>query len=84
MYTTVFKFEEGSRYVNSRRPVSLEIHDRLMWQAMRLSPSGKRVFKEGLVIYTPIPAYLDGPTTLEVYWDFGNPQEPDCCSGAVS
>ena len=74
MYTTVFKFEEGSPYVGSRRPVSLEIHDRLMWQAMRLSGSGRRVFQNGLVIYTPLPAYLDGPTTLEVYWDFESPE----------
>ncbi|TPE44228.1 hypothetical protein [Pontibacter mangrovi] len=75
MYTTVFKFEEGSPFVDARRPVSNEIHDRLLWQAMRLSKSGKRVFKDGLIIYTPIPAYLQGPTTLEVYWDFGNSEE---------
>jgi hypothetical protein len=75
MYTTVFKFGEGSPFVNARRPVSNEIRDRLLWQAMRLAKSGKRVFKDGLVIYTPLPAYLSGPTTLEVYWDFGSPEE---------
>jgi hypothetical protein len=84
MYTTVFKFEEGSPYINSRRPVSLEIRDRLMWQAMRMARSGRRVFKDGLVIYTPIPAYLDGPATLEVYWDFESPEEYDCCSRVAS
>ncbi len=84
MYTTVFKFEEGSPYVNSRRPVGSEIYSRLMWQAVRLARSGKRIFKAGLVIYTPIPAYLDGPTTLEVYWDFESEEEYDQHSRAAS
>ncbi len=73
MHTTVFKFGEESPFVNAKRPVSNEIHDRLMWQAMRLSKFGKSVYKNGLVVYTPIPAYLEGPTTLEVYWDFESP-----------
>ncbi|AKD03663.1 hypothetical protein POKO110462_02500 [Pontibacter korlensis] len=75
MYTTVFKFEEGSAFVKNKRPVGLEIKNRLLWQAVRLSRTGKNVFKEGLVIYTPIPSYLEGPTTLEVYWDFKSPEE---------
>jgi len=84
MYTTVFKFEEGSPYINSKRPVGLEIRNRLLWQATRLARSGKRIFREGLVVYTPIPAYLTGPTTLEVYWDFASPQEFDCHLKAAS
>ncbi|MFD2247157.1 hypothetical protein [Pontibacter ruber] len=51
---------------------------------MRLARSGKRIFKAGLVIYTPIPAYLDGPTTLEVYWDFESEEEYDQHSRAAS
>ncbi|GAB3526062.1 hypothetical protein GCM10027443_00850 [Pontibacter brevis] len=84
MHTTVFKFEEGSPFINSTRPVSLEIHNRLLWQAMRLAKSGRRIFKQGLVVYTPLPAYLKGPTTLEVYWDFKNPEENDAYSRAAS
>ncbi|MFD3003900.1 hypothetical protein ACFS7Z_26325 [Pontibacter toksunensis] len=75
MHTTVFKFEEGSPYINSKRPVGLEIQNRLLWQAMRLSRSGKRIFRDGIIVYTPIPAYLKGPTILEVYWDFVSPEE---------
>ncbi|WP_162054298.1 hypothetical protein [Pontibacter pamirensis] len=77
MHTTVFKFEEGSPYINSRRPIGLEIHNRLLWQAMRLAKTGKRIFKQGLVVYTPIPAYLSSPTTLEIYWDFKSSEEYD-------
>ena len=84
MHTTVFKFEEGSPYVNSKRPIGLEIHNRLLWKAMCLARSGKQVFKQGLIIYTPIPAYLDGPTTLEVYWDFKSPEEDDVPIKAAS
>ena len=84
MHTTVFKFEEGSPYINSKRPVGLEIQNRLLWQATRLSKSGKRIFRHGLVVYTPIPAYLDGPTTLEVYWDFKSPEEYDGCRRDVA
>jgi hypothetical protein len=84
MYTSVFKFEEGSPYINSNRPVGLEIHNRLLWQAMRLAKTGKHIFKHGLVVYTPIPPYLDGPTTLEVYWDFKSAEEFDCYSRVAS
>ncbi|WP_276497490.1 hypothetical protein [Pontibacter litorisediminis] len=84
MYTTVFKFDKGSPFVDARRPVSNEIRDRLLWQAMRLSKCGRRVFKEGLVVYTPLPAYLEGPTTLEVYWDFESPEEYDTYPKAAS
>ena len=77
MHTTVFRFEEGSPYAAGKRPVGLEIQNRLLWQATRLAKSGKRVLKQGLVVYTPIPAYLDGPTTLEVYWDFKSTEEYD-------
>ncbi|MBC5992605.1 hypothetical protein [Pontibacter cellulosilyticus] len=75
MYATVFNFGEGSPFIVSRRPVKQEIRDRLLWQAMRVAKTGKRVFKDGLIIYTPIPAYLDGPVTLKVYWDFRSPEE---------
>ncbi|PRY08842.1 hypothetical protein CLV24_1206 [Pontibacter ummariensis] len=84
MHTTVFKFGEGSPYVNSRRPIGIEIQNRLLWQAMRLARTGKRIFKEGLVVYTPIPAYLSGPTILEVYWDFKSPDEYDVYSKTAS
>ncbi|WP_299823938.1 hypothetical protein [uncultured Pontibacter sp.] len=77
MHTTVFSFGEGSPFINSRRPVKMEIQDRLMWQAIRLAKPGNKVFKDGLVIYTPLPAYLDKPTTLEVYWDFKIPEESE-------
>lgn len=70
MHTTIFKFGEHSPFVVGKRPISQEITDRLLWQAMCVSKTGKRIFKDGLVIYTPIPAYLEGPTVLEVYWDF--------------
>lgn len=75
MYTTVFSFEATSPYVQVKRPVGLEIHNRLLWKATCIAKTGKRILKKGLVIYTPIPAYLDGPTTLEVYWDFKSPEE---------
>jgi hypothetical protein len=55
-----------------------------MWQAMRLARSGKGMFKQGLVVYTPLPAYLDGPTTLEVYWDFKSPDECEPYAKAAS
>lgn len=84
MHTTVFKFEEGSPYVDSKRPIGLEIHNRLLWKARCLARSGKAVFNQGLVIYTPIPAYLDGPTTLEVYWDFKSAEENDVPIKAAS
>ena len=84
MYTTIFKFEEGSPYVTGKRPVSQEINDRLLWRAMRLAKTGRRIFKDGLIVYTPIPAYLSGPTTLEVYWDYKSPEEYDCRLGAAS
>ncbi|WP_018478992.1 hypothetical protein [Pontibacter roseus] len=75
MYTTTFKFEEGSPYLSGRRPVGAEIHERLMCQVRRLCKDN--AYKPGweLIVYTPIPAYLDKPTTLEVYWDFDNPSE---------
>ena len=75
MHTTVFRFEEGSPYINSKRPVGLEIRNRLLWKAMRMAKTGKRIFKQGLVIYSPIPAYISGPTTIEVYWDFKSTEE---------
>lgn len=75
MHTTVFNFGEGSPFINSKRPVKQEIQDRLLWQAMRVAKTGKDVFKYGLIIYTPLPAYLDGPVTLKVYWDFRSPDE---------
>ena len=84
MHITVFKFEEGSPFVDAKRPVRNEIHDRLLWQAIRLAKSGKNVLKDGLIIYTPLPAYLQGPTTLEVYWDFESPEEYDVQPRAAS
>ncbi|MEJ8803476.1 hypothetical protein [Pontibacter sp. H249] len=75
MHTTVFNFGEGSLFINSRRPVKQEIKDRLMWQAMRVAKTGRQIFKDGLIIYTPLPSYLDKPTVLEVYWDFRSPEE---------
>ncbi|RIJ34480.1 hypothetical protein [Pontibacter oryzae] len=75
MHTTIFKFGENSPYVLNKRPVAQEINDRLLWQAMRIAKIAEvgRVLNDGLVVYTPIPAYLSGPTTLEVYWDFKRP-----------
>ncbi|MFD2515219.1 hypothetical protein ACFSRY_15200 [Pontibacter locisalis] len=84
MYTTIFKFDEGSPYVSSKRPVAQEINDRLLWRAMRLAKTGKRIFKDGLIVYTPIPAYLSGPTVLEVYWDYKSSEEYDCYLDAAS
>ena len=75
MHSTVFNFGEGSHFIKSRCPIRQEIKDRLLWQAMRLAKTGKRVFQDGLIIYTPIPSYLDGPTTLTIYWDFKSPDE---------
>jgi hypothetical protein len=77
MYTTTFKFEEGSPYIGTKRPVGVEIHNRLMCQAMRLCKDA--LHKPGceLIVYTPIPAYLDKATTLEVYWDYDNPEDYD-------
>lgn len=77
MHSTVFKFGENSPYIKYKRPVAQEINNRLLWQAMRLAKSGKQIFKDGLIIYTPIPAYLDGPTTLEIYWDYKSQAEYD-------
>jgi hypothetical protein len=77
MHTTIFRFGENSLYVINKRPVAQEINDRLLWQAMRIARTGKDVFKEGLIVYTPIPAYLNGPTTLEIYWDFKSIEEYD-------
>lgn len=73
MYTTTFKFEEGSPYITGRRPVGQEIHERLMCQAMRRARTSKHTNATGIIVYTPIPAYLDKPTTLEVYWDIDCP-----------
>lgn len=75
MHTTVFNFGEGSPFINSRRPIKQEIKDRLLWQAMRVAKTGKNVFRDGLIIYTPLPAYLHEPTVLEIYWDFKSPDE---------
>lgn len=77
MYTTTFKFEEGSPYLSGRRPVGVEIHERLMCQVRRLCKADAHKPGWELIVYTPIPAYLDKPTTLEVYWDFNNPEEYD-------
>lgn len=77
MHTTVFKFGENSPYINGKRPVAQEINDRLLWQAIRLSKTGKRIVKDGLIIYTTIPAYLHGPSTFKVYWDYKSPDEMD-------
>lgn len=77
MHSTVFNFGEGSLFITNRRPVKQEIKDRLLWQAMKIAKTGRRVFQDGLIIYTPLPAYLDGPTTIEVYWDFRSPDELD-------
>lgn len=77
MHATTFKFEEGSLYVGGRRPVGQEIHERLMWQARRLHRDDLNKTGWELIVYTPIPAYLDKPTTLEVYWDYDNPDIPD-------
>ena len=77
MHTTVFKFGDNSPYVKSKRPVAQEINDRLLWQAIRLSKTGGRIVKDGLIIYTVIPAYLSGPLTLKVYWDYKSPDEMD-------
>lgn len=76
MHTTTFKFEESSPYVANRRPVGQEIHERLMWQVRRLHRHDLHKAGWELIVYTPIPAYLDKPTTLEVYWDFDNPDDP--------
>ncbi|MHC2992158.1 hypothetical protein OB13_11365 [Pontibacter sp. HJ8] len=75
MYTTTFRFEEGSPYITNRRPVGLEIQTRLRWQAERLRKKDPRAPGPGLVVYTPIPAYIHKPTTIEVYWDFECPDE---------
>ncbi|MDO6390397.1 hypothetical protein Q4E40_09685 [Pontibacter sp. BT731] len=75
MHTTTFKFEEGSPYVGSHRPVGLEIHERLMWQVRRLHREDMQKAGWELIIYTPIPAYLEKPATIEVYWDYDNPEE---------
>ncbi len=77
MHSTIFKFGKDSRYVSEKRPVAQEINDRLIWQAIRLAKTGGRIFKDGLIIYTPIPTYLTGPTVLEVYWDYKSPEEFD-------
>jgi hypothetical protein len=77
MHATTFKFDEGSPYVNTRRPVGQEIHERLMWQARRLHREDMNKTGWELIVYTPIPAYLDKPTILEVYWDYDNPDQPD-------
>ncbi len=76
MHTTTFKFDESSPYVANRRPIGQEIHERLMWQARRLHRDDMQKAGWELIVYTPIPAYLDKATTLEVYWDFENPEEP--------
>lgn len=75
MYTSTFKFEEGSPYITCRRPVGLEIQTRLRCQAARLRKQDPRVLGPDVVVYTPIPAYIDKPTTIEVYWDFDCPDE---------
>jgi hypothetical protein len=69
MYTTTFRFDEGNKFITGRRPVGLEIHARLMCQAKSYAKANKCTNASGIIVYTPIPAYINKPTILEVYWD---------------